>query len=191
MSALHEYSVLKGACPMKPAVFLDRDGVLTRERGYAISSIDEMEIFPYTALSINKIKEKGYLTIVVTNQSGVAKGLFTEDELVEMNNRLMDEIKADALYYCPHHPNGIVTRYSKKCSCRKPAIGMIQQAAKDFEIDLKRSFVVGDRACDILLGQNAGIRTILLNSGYGEDKLEEPCNPDYIFKDLRDVIEIL
>ena len=176
---------------MQPAVFLDRDGVLTVERGYAISSIDEMEIIPGTAECVDRLKELGYLTIVITNQSAVAKGLYTEEYLGEMNRKLLDEVKVDDLYYCPHHPQGIIPQYSIKCECRKPETGMIRSAQKDHEIDMSGSFMVGDRACDILLGEKAGLKTVMVNSGYGMNKLEEECNPDYVFEDLRGFVDFL
>ena len=176
---------------MKPAVFLDRDGVLTIENGYAIKSFDEMSIFSYAADCVSRIKKLGFLTIVITNQSAVAKGLFSEEELIRMNDRLIKETGVDALYYCPHHPNGMVPRYTKVCDCRKPATGMIVRAQKDHEIDMDSSYMVGDRALDIILGNRAGIKTILVNSGYGIDNLEERCSPDHVFKDLRDVVNYL
>ena len=168
----------------KPAIFLDRDGVLTAEKGYAISSIEEMEIFPYAAECAEAMKRMGYLTIVITNQSAVAKGLYTEKALKEMNDKLLKETCVDAIYYCPHHPQGIVPEYTKVCSCRKPATGMIEQALKDFDIDMSHSYMVGDRAIDILLGEKVGVKTVLLNSGYGEKNLEQECSPDYVMSNL-------
>lgn len=176
---------------MQPAIFLDRDGVLTVEKGYAISSIDEMEIFPGAGECIEKLRGLGYKTIVVTNQSAVAKGLYTEEDLKEMNRKLLNEVKVDALYYCPHHPKGIVPRYSIRCDCRKPETGMIRKSQKDFEIDMDKSFMVGDRACDIIMGEKAGIRTVMLNSGYGMGKLEEECHPDLVFDDLKAFVAYL
>lgn len=175
---------------VRPAVFLDRDGVLTEEKGY-IDSVEKLSIFPYASECIRRIQEKGYYAIVVTNQSGVARGLFSEDDLREMNTYLMQETKADAVYYCPHHPMGLVDRYRMECGCRKPKTGMFQAACRDFEIDLAGSFMVGDRAGDILAGQNMGIRTILLESGYGTERLEADVISDYVFTDLRDILEIL
>lgn len=174
----------------KPAVFLDRDGVLCEETGYVVS-IDELCIFPYTAECIRRIHEKGYYAIAVTNQSGVARGLFTEEALSEMNKYLMQRTKIDAVYYCPHHENGIIRKYKRKCGCRKPALGMLERACQDYPIDLGGSYMVGDRASDIIMGQNAGIKTILLESGYGTMRLEAPVTPDYVFADLRDAVEIL
>lgn len=175
---------------IQPAVFLDRDGVLTREKSYVTAS-EQLEIFSYTAKCIAMIKKKGYLTIVITNQSGVARGLFSEEELIKMNQFLLKETGVDAIYYCPHYEQGIIPKYTKPCSCRKPGIGMIELACKDFDIDLTKSYMVGDRASDILTGQRAGVKTILVESGYGSSKLEEQVTPDYILDDLRDVAELL
>lgn len=174
----------------KPAVFLDRDGVLTEEKGY-IDSIEKLCIFPYVAECIRKIHEKGYYAIVVTNQSGVARGFFSEENLWEMNVYLIQQTNIDAVYYCPHHPAGLVEKYKMACCCRKPNTGMFHMACKEFAIDLANSYMVGDRAGDILAGQNVGVRTVLLESGYGSEKLEEDVVPDYIFRDLRGVLEIL
>lgn len=174
----------------KPAVFLDRDGVLTEERGY-VASIEELCIFPYAGECVGQIQEKGYYAIVITNQSGVARGLFTEEELLKMNAHLIQQTGVDAVYYCPHHPEGKVEKYKRECRCRKPGIGMFQEACREFDIDLTGSYMVGDRAGDILAGQNAGVKTILVESGYGTVGLECEVLPDYVVKDLRDVVEML
>lgn len=174
----------------KPAVFLDRDGVLTEEQGY-VTSVKDLLLFPYSAECVRRIHEKGYYAIVITNQSGIARGLFSESDLKEMNAYLQEAIGVDAVYYCPHHPEGIVECYRKVCKCRKPETGLLDQACADFEIDMQRSYMVGDRAGDILTGEKAGIRTVLLESGYGTARLEENVTPDYIFPDLRRVLDLL
>lgn len=174
----------------KPAVFLDRDGVLTEEKSY-ITSIEGLEIFSYAPECIRKIHEKGYYAIVVTNQSGVARGLFSEDKLKEMNDYLIGQTGVDAVYYCPHHPQGKVEEYRKICHCRKPETGMFEAACREFEIDMENSYMVGDRAGDILAGQNAGVKTILVESGYGTARLECEVIADYVMADLRDVVEML
>jgi len=174
----------------KPAVFLDRDGVLIEEKGY-ISSIEKMRIFPYARRCIECIHEKGYYAIVVTNQSGVARGLFSENSLKGMNNYLMQQTNVDEVYYCPHHIDGNMEKYRKSCCCRKPGTGMFKMANKKFHIDMPRSYMIGDRADDIIAGQNAGLKTVLLESGYGTEKLEKHVIPDYILHDLCDVLEIL
>jgi D-glycero-D-manno-heptose 1,7-bisphosphate phosphatase len=175
---------------LKAAIFLDRDGVLTIERGY-ICKIDEVELFPYASECINCIHEKGYVAIVITNQSGVARGLFQEEELQALHDRIIKATGVDAIYYCPHYIKGIVSRYSISCNCRKPNIGLIERAQKDFEIDLKKSYMVGDRATDIQTGRNAGLRTVLLESGYGSGDLNQQIQADYTVKDLKVFIDMI
>lgn len=174
----------------RPAVFLDRDGVLCKEKGY-VSNVNQIEIFDYARECVNKIKEKGYYAIVITNQSGVARGLFTEEDLIIMNRYLKDESGVDEIYYCPHYPEGKIRRYKIKCDCRKPGTGLLKRAEADFCIDMKASYMVGDRASDILTGQNAGIKTILLESGYGTKRLEAGVTPDYVMENLKDIIKVL
>ncbi len=175
---------------MKPAVFLDRDGVITREKSY-IRSAEELEIFDYSKECINIIHEKGYLAIVVTNQSGIARGFFSEEELIKMNHLLTDRIGVDAIYYCPHYPDGIIPQYAIPCDCRKPGIGMLKKACKSFKIDMLNSWMVGDRESDIQMGINAGLKTVLLESGYGSESLGSDTKPDYILTDLREFAELL
>jgi D,D-heptose 1,7-bisphosphate phosphatase len=174
----------------KPAVFLDRDGVLTEEKGY-ITSMEDFNIFSYVRDCINRIHEKGYYAIVVTNQSAVARGLVSEKSVQQMNRYLMNKTKVDAVYYCPHYEKGIIEKYRQSCNCRKPKTGMIERACREYDIDLKRSYMVGDRAGDIMLGKNVGIKTVLLESGYGTKRLENKVTPDYILEDLRDFTKIL
>lgn len=174
----------------RSALFLDRDGVLTEEASY-ITSVEDLHIFPYAAECVRQIHEKGYYAIVITNQSGIARGLFTEEALKEMNTYLKEVTGVDAIYYCPHHPEGVVDKYRKMCRCRKPETGLLEQACRDFDIDMDRSYMIGDRAGDILTGQKEGIKTVLLESGYGLARLEQKVAPDYIFDDLRDVIGLL
>ena len=174
----------------RSAVFLDRDGVLTEEKGY-VDSLQDLAIFPYAAECVREIHEKGYYAIVVTNQSGVARGLFTEAQLKEMNEHLVKETDVDAVFYCPHHPAGTVKQYAKACRCRKPFTGMIEAACQRFGIKLDGSWMVGDRASDIMTGKNAGLRTVLLESGYGTARLEYDITPDYRLDNLREVIEII
>lgn len=175
------------------AVFLDRDGVLTVEKGY-VRSVSGLEIFPYTEKCIKSIHKIGYLAIVVTNQSGVARGYFTEYEIKKMNMYLIERTGVDAVYYCPHYEEGVVRKYAIKCRCRKPETGMIERACREFNIDsedLKGSYMVGDRAGDIRLGQRMGLTTVLLESGYGTNSLEEKIRPDFVYKDLKEFVTTL
>ncbi len=172
----------------KPAVFLDRDGVLTTEEGYTVSVAD-LVIFPYASKCITQIHKKGYYAIVITNQSGIARGLFTEADLLEMNQYLRKVTGVDAIYYCPHYEQGMVPLYSIKCNCRKPKVGLIKQACEDYAINLNNSYMVGDRASDILAGQRMGLRTVLLESGYGSKRLEISVTPDYIYSNLLEFVK--
>lgn len=171
----------------RPAVFLDRDGVLTVEKGY-VRSAEELEIFSYAKDCVRKIHEQGYYALVVTNQSGIARGYFTEDELIRMNHKLQAETDVDAVYYCPHHEQGIIPEYTKVCDCRKPSTGMIRKACEEYAIDIRHSYMVGDRASDIKLGENVEVKTILLESGYGSSEAGDQVKPDYVLKDLREVV---
>lgn len=167
----------------KPAVFLDRDGVLTEEKGY-VTARENLRIFSYAAECVRIIHEKGYYAIVITNQSGVGRGMFTEEVLQKMNDDLQKYTGVDAVYYCPHHPDA-------GCRCRKPGTGLFEMACRDFEIDLEHSYMIGDRDGDILAGQNAGVRTVLLESGYGTAGLGMEVTPDYICEDLTEVMGII
>lgn len=166
------------------AVFLDRDGVLCTEKGY-VTSIKELDIFPYTKYCIELLHKNEFLAICITNQSAIARGMMTEEKLKEINEYLIKETGLDVLYYCPHHPDGI-GKYHLKCNCRKPNTGMIEMAIQEFNIDRKASYMVGDRASDILCGQKAGVKTVLVESGYGTARLEQLVKPDFKFKDLKE-----
>lgn len=174
----------------KPAVFLDRDGVLTKEKGY-VMHLGELEIFSYAEECVHRMREKGYLTIVTTNQSGIARGYYTEETLLSMNQYIKEKTGVDAVYYCPHCEQGTLPKYAVPCNCRKPKTGMIDKACRQYEINMSYSYMVGDRACDIRLGENAGLKTVLLESGYGLKRLEEMISPDYIMKDLREFADFL
>lgn len=174
---------------MKPAIFLDRDGVLSVEKSY-ITSLEQLDLFPYTKKSIELIHKKGFLAICITNQSAVARGFVSETELQQIHEYLIKQTGVDALYYCPHHPDGTGV-YKCTCNCRKPQIGLIEKAVREWEIDLSHSYMVGDRASDILCGKNAGIRTVLLESGYGMQRLEYHVEADKVCADLLEFAKYL
>ena len=154
---------------MKSAVFFDRDGVLNEEVGY----LHEIENFKWIDGAVDAIKlcnEKKLLVIVVTNQSGIARGIYTEDDTKKLHNFMQTELAKfgahiDAFYYCPHHPNGKVDAYRKICDCRKPAPGLILRACKDFDIDVTTSILIGDGDRDIEAGRRAGIRILIRFDG--------------------------
>lgn len=157
---------------MFKAVFLDRDGVIIKDKPYQFK-IEDIEIIEGVATAINKLNRAGFLVIVITNQSGVARGFFSEDEVKKFNSYLIEKLKEknakiDEIFYCPHHPNGIIEKYKKECSCRKPSPGMILEAAKKYNISLENSWVIGDKESDILAGKKVNCKTILIgNKKYG------------------------
>ena len=163
---------------MKPAVFLDRDGTLIEDVGY-LDRLDQMTVFPWTVDVIRAFNRAGLAVVVVTNQSGIAKGLFTEAFVEETHRQLSARLAAggariDAYYYCPHHPDGVVDAYRQRCDCRKPASGLVNRAVRDLDLDPARSFVVGDKWLDIGLARAAGARGILVRSGTGAAEEARP-----------------
>lgn len=170
----------------RAAVFLDRDGVLCVEKGYVIR-IQDLEIFPYAKQCIQELHKKGYLAICVTNQSAVARGMMSEDTLIEINEFLMEKLDLDAVYYCPHYPTGI-GKYARKCDCRKPETGMLDAAIEKYGINKEMSYMVGDRASDIICGKKAGLKTVLLESGYKIKKSEQQVEPDDIYRNLKEFV---
>lgn len=174
----------------KPAFFLDRDGVLTVEKGH-ISTFDQLEVFPYIKTCIEKIHNAGFWAIVITNQSAIARGILEESELIRMNDFLIQKMMIDSVYYCPHYFSTKikVSKHNKVCRCRKPNIELVERAVRDYNIALDNSYLVGDRETDILTGINAGIKTILLESGFWDRNKELDVQPDYIFKDLQIAVE--
>jgi D-glycero-D-manno-heptose 1,7-bisphosphate phosphatase len=156
---------------VKPAVFLDRDGTLIEERGY-LDRLDLIEPFSWTSGALRRLRDAGYALVLVTNQAGVARGYFDEAFVQEAHRHLAallaaDGVVLDGYYYCPHHPEGTVPGYRRTCRCRKPGPGMVEQAASELGLDVRRSFVVGDKWLDVELAANAGARGILVRTGYG------------------------
>lgn len=171
------------------AVFLDRDGVINQDTDH-LRNMADFRLLPGAAQALRVIKERGYLVIVVTNQAAVAKGMLSLDQLESMHEEIKQELarhgaEIDAIYYCPHHPDGIVPEYAIKCDCRKPGVGMIIKAIKEFDIDLSKSFLVGDKTGDILAGTRAGLTTILVRTGYGGQDGKFEASPDFTADDLK------
>jgi len=161
----------KGA-PRRRAVFVDRDGTLNVERRY-LRAAEELEFYPGVPEAILRLREAGFLVIVVTNQSGVARGYFTLAEVDLVHRRIQSLLArwgtaVDAFYVCPHHPQGVAP-YRLRCSCRKEEAGLLLRAAADFHIDLGGSFMIGDKASDIEAGRKAGCRPLLVLTGYGKE----------------------
>ncbi|WP_010681158.1 D-glycero-alpha-D-manno-heptose-1,7-bisphosphate 7-phosphatase [Acetivibrio cellulolyticus] len=175
-----------------PAVFLDRDGVVCKECGY-ITSVEQLEIYDFSVKAVAKLKERGYKCIIITNQSAVARGIISEIELKAIHRTLAERINIDDIYYCPHYPPDIKENppYIVVCECRKPAPGMLLRAAKEHSIDLKSSYFVGDRSSDVLAGQAAGVKTVMVRTGYGAFGMEQQVIPDFTFDNLLEFAEFI
>ena len=183
---------------MKRAVFLDRDGNVCEDVGY-LGDPSKLEVYPYAAESIRRINESSILAILVTNQSGVARGHFGEDAVLQVHDRLERELarggaRLDGIYYCPHHPTIGHPPYRQVCECRKPRPGMLVRAAADHDIDLSQSFVVGDKYSDVRLAHEAGARAVLVRTGYGRGEWEYdrptwPRQPEHVAETLEDAVD--
>jgi D-glycero-D-manno-heptose 1,7-bisphosphate phosphatase len=175
-AARREAGSQNGGTDLRPAIFLDRDGTVTDEVGY-INHISRAKIYPFAAEAVRMLKSTGLPVIIVTNQSGVGRGYFTEEIVDQVHRMVQDTLRAggtsvDAFYYCPHHPGAAVESYRQECRCRKPGTGMPDEAAKRFGIDLRRSYVVGDTYRDMKMGFAIGARTVMLMTGYGRGEFE-------------------
>ncbi len=162
---------------MKKAVFLDRDGTLNIDVGYPSQS-SQLTIYPQSFEAVKKFNREGLLAVVVTNQSGVGRGLLTEDDLKDLHARLSasfirHKARLDAIYYCPHYALSEDPRYRKECDCRKPKPGLARQAAAELGIDLANSYMIGDKTEDILFGMNVGAVSVLVLTGSGRESLSQ------------------
>lgn len=162
---------------LRRAVFLDRDGTIIEEAGYP-DRIDRLVFFPFSVDAIRALNAGGFAVVVVTNQSGIARGIVPEPFVGDAHRYIADRVRAggariDAFYYCPHHPDAIDPALSGPCDCRKPHPGLLRRAAVDLGLDLARSFVVGDRWKDIGAGQSDGVRGVLVRTGVGRDQEQE------------------
>ena len=162
----------------RPAVFLDRDGTLLEEAGY-LDRLDRLIFFPFTIDAVRLLNRAGFAVVVVTNQAGIARGIFKESFVAEAHRHITERLAAggariDAFYYCPHHPEAVVKEFRQTCGCRKPNPGMLTRAAADLDLALDRSFVVGDRWHDLEAGARVGARTLLVRTGYGKTEEAAP-----------------
>ena len=163
----------------RKAVFVDRDGTLIEEVNF-LSRVEDLKLFSYTDEAIRILKDRGYLVIVVTNQSGIRRGIYTEADMHAVHKEIQRRLsgKIDGFYFCPHLPD-------EGCRCRKPSLGMIEDAYADFEIDLENSWFVGDKDLDVETGLNAGIKTAMVLTGYGADhSINLKRQPDIMVSDL-------
>jgi len=173
----------------RKAVFLDRDGTIIVHEPY-LSSPDQLKLLPNAAEGIRLFREQGYLTIIVTNQSGIARGFFDEERLVLIHKKLMRMLEEagitiDDIYYCPHHTEGVIEQYALDCDCRKPKPKMLLDAARQHRIDLTQSIMIGDSDVDVLAGKNAGCTSVLIRNNLTDStNTTSITKMDYVVKDL-------
>ncbi len=183
---------------MNKAVFLDRDGTVTEEVGY-LTDLDKLRLIPGAGPAIRKLNQAGFRVVLVTNQSGVARGHFSESLVHEAHGRLKKMLRdegarLDGIYYCPHHPTAGKSKYTMACDCRKPGTGLLDKAANDLTIDLSHSYVVGDKWSDVELAHRAGARSILVSTGFAPDdpgniRPEHVRDPDFTAHDIGEAAE--
>ena len=166
------------------AVFIDRDGTLIEEVNF-LHRVEDLRYFPFTDEAVRLLKERGFLVVLVTNQSGISRGIYTVDDMHAVHERIQADLteKLDAIYFCPHLPEGTIEKYSFACDCRKPAAGMLLQAAREHQIDLENSWLIGDSPKDAEAGRRADCRTILLDS--------KTSNSDFAAKNLNEAAQII
>jgi histidinol-phosphate phosphatase family protein len=181
------------------AVFLDRDGTLVPDKD-CLRTADELELFPNTGAAIRTLNHAGWRTVVATNQPVIAKGWSTEAEVQRMHNKLetllgQEHAFLDRIYFCPHHPDsgfdGERKELKIRCDCRKPAIGMIQRAAAELNIDLKQSWLVGDTTTDVLTARNAGMKSVLVRTGAAGKDAKYAVEPDFVFDTLAQAVDFI
>lgn len=197
----------KGTTALRPAVFLDRDGVINAmvynaEFGLVDSpaNLNEFKLLPGAGDAIRRIREMGYLAVVISNQPGVAKGKFSPQLLDAMTAHMIASLNEqgadlDAIYYCRHHPDGIVEEYRKVCQCRKPKPGMLLAAASEMGIDLDRSYFIGDGITDVQAGKAAGVTAVLIYPSSRcylcEELTRQNVQPDHIVQGLLNAVDLI
>lgn len=168
---------------MRPAAFIDRDGTLVEEVNY-LSRVEDLSIFPYTRGALEHLRSAGFFIVVVTNQSGIGRGIYTEADMHSIHRAMDKELEGliDRYYFCPHLPDA-------GCRCRKPGLGMLEAAKAELAIDLLSSWMIGDKTLDIETGKNAGIQTALVKTGYGSSHLSIlNAKPDVVAADLMEAV---
>ena len=182
----------------KPAVFLDRDGTINEQMGY-INHLSRFRVLPRVGDAIRLLNENGFLAIVLSNQSGVARGYFPIELVYDVHARLSQYLeergaRMDGIFFCPHYPNGSVAEYAQVCDCRKPKTGLIDQALNNFDIDISRSYMIGDRWTDLEFAERCNLTGILVKTGYGLGDLQyilpgKGIKPALIAEDLFDAVQ--
>lgn len=173
---------------MNKAVFLDRDGVINVDYGY-VHEIEHFKFIPGAKKALRKLSATDYKVIVITDQSGIGRGYYTEEDAKKVNNYMINELSKEGatvsgIYYCPHAPEA-------NCRCRKPKIFLLQKAKRDFNIDLSKSYFIGDKTKDIQTGINAGCKTIIVMTGKAGADKEFDSQPDFTARDLLDAVDYI
>lgn len=177
-------------------VFLDRDGTVNVEVHY-LSSPEKLKLIPRAASAIRELNDLGVKVFIITNQSGVARGIFPESAVPVIHSALAAMLKkegavVDDFFYCPHLPGVADTRYDLDCDCRKPKPGMLHQAEKKYSVDLRRSYLIGDRCIDVAAGKAAGAVTVMVATGYGAQEINDCRNePDFFAADIYDGVQFI
>ena len=167
-------------------VFIDRDGTLIEEVNF-LHRVEDLQYFSFTDEAVRTLKNNGFKVVVVTNQSGIGRGIYTVEEMNSVHAQIQNDLteKLDAIYFCPHLPD-------ENCACRKPNLGMIEAATNDLPIDLANSWMIGDKNLDVELGLNAGIKPILVLTGYGKKHLSELKRPPFaVAQNLLEAVKII
>ena len=169
---------------MNKAVFLDRDGTINVEKNY-LHKIEDFEFLPGVIEGLSLLNNAGFKLIIVTNQSGIGRGYYTENDFITLNNWMLDELKSNGIiiskvYFCPHLPDAKVEKYRMDCDCRKPKLGMYNQAIRDFDIDLSQSFVIGDKIRDCAICEKTDCRGFLIANNEKSEIIEDVKNGKYI-----------
>jgi D-glycero-D-manno-heptose 1,7-bisphosphate phosphatase len=180
---------------MPDAIILDRDGVLIKDKGF-MHKVEELEFYPRVIEALQKVSKETKI-IIITNQAGIARGIFTEQDYKKLRDHIhkifrRNNIVITAEYFCPHHPKGTISEYTKECSCRKPASGLFEQAVKEHNLNPKNCWCIGDMRRDIIAGQRVGMKGIIVKTGFGGEGGEgDPIKPEYVAEDLYDAIKFI
>lgn len=173
----------------REGVFLDRDDTIIKDMVY-LDDPDKIHILPKVCDAVTTLNQRNIPVIVITNQSGIARGILDEERLAQIHLRMLSLLarhnaRIDAIYYCPHHPEGTVPQYSHACSCRKPEPGLLIQAARDFSLDLESCYMIGDKPIDVETIHRVGGKGVLLAGDQYQDDMQQP---EYIAHDILDAV---
>lgn len=176
-------------------IFIDRDGTLNKEVHH-LHNIKDLKILPWVVEALKKINASEYLSIIITNQAAIAKWILTEGNFKKIHKKLFDILNkewvyVDDVFYCPHHIEWKIPKFKIDCECRKPKIGMINEAKEKYAIDLKKSFLIWDTTSDIQTGINAWLTTILVKTGYAWKDNKYNCKPDFVFENFLEAVNFI